>query len=384
MKKNKILLSIALFTCFLFSNCANTSKENGSLNTETLGFSVRKFGTDYSSKSEKPSVNEINALGKLYPNDNELLKNISNSIDLDVNMEYLAIGEFYSEDSELIAYEIYYFDDYLMHSLFKISESGSFNKIFELKDNGKMNIANIEFILTYELKEYSISKYILNVNNSFELEKTSGSSEMELYKTAKLFQLDKNENKSNKSVNYELVDEMSAGVCAGCYATLVWGNCSAFGGCNSGCKAQTMTNSSQFKTAFPGVDLLDNKKEYYELRDNVLYTSEVGKKFINYYYSISSYINVSDLSISDMSLIVSMLPNIDNAVNKVLHESKNRNEVIIDEDLKNKALSLISRLKSKTTNFSYNLILQDLESDINKLSLKSKSTFEQELRPIEK
>ncbi|WP_298781331.1 hypothetical protein [uncultured Polaribacter sp.] len=80
MKKNIILITIVLFICISFSNCTNSNKNSVLENTETSNFSLRKFGTEYSSKSKEPSVNEISALRKVYHNVDELKENVSKEI----------------------------------------------------------------------------------------------------------------------------------------------------------------------------------------------------------------------------------------------------------------------------------------------------------------
>lgn len=379
MKKSKLIL-LSLFSVLFFS-CVD--KQPNELNPDSTEFTIRKFGLNYSAKSAKTTIEDITVKRTNHENNNKLIEVSSNLINLNPNINYFAIGEFYSNDSKLIAYEVYYFENDLMHSFFKIDNNGNYNEVFNKKDKG-INIANIEFILTYYLEEYNSIKFHLNINNSFDFEKTSGYTDMEMFKTVKLFNISNNNKLTNReSINYEIVNNMGSGVCAGCYTTLVYGTCNEWLECRSDriCKVSEISNDNRFKSSFPLVDLMDNKENYYKLRDDFLNSSRTGKKFISYYYSLSTYININLLNFSDYSLIVSLLPDIDDAVNKILNGGED--EIIIDNEFKNKILSLISNLKSKSNDTYYQLILEDLKAEINNLSLKTKNAFKEELQPFE-
>lgn len=364
------MLGLCFFTIFIY-NCSN--KQPVKLSKEPIEFNVRKFGSNYSSKSQKSNIEEIKVTRTNYGNKNKLVSVTSSLINLNPNLDYFAIGEFYSNDSKLIAYEVYYFDNEFMHSFFKIDDNDNFKEVFKLRDKG-VNIANIEFLLTYYLEDYSSLEFNLNINDSFDFEKTSGYTEMEMFKTTKFFNISNNKNKSNNKevINYKVIDEIGAGVCAGCYATLVFGSCNESFTCKSKgiCGATEISTDEKFNTNFPTVDILKNIKNYYELRDDFLYHSQTGKKFINYYYSLSTNLDISKLNISDFSLIISLLPDIDKAIENILDEKKDN--IIIDDDLKNKVLNLINRLGNKSTDLYSHLILNDMKEEIVNLSFKKK------------
>jgi len=108
------------------------------------------------------------------------------------------------------------------------------------------------------------------------------------------------------------------------------------------------------------------------IRDNILTKSSKGKEYINHYYKISKVENAfSVLNIGNA------LENMDLAVNLVsltsgLEKGKD-DEILIDKELKQKALLMIKEYKKISMNKEYQRILKTIENDVNELALKKKS-----------
>ncbi|NQY00626.1 MAG: hypothetical protein HRT70_05780 [Flavobacteriaceae bacterium] len=225
----------------------------------------------------------------------------------------------------------------------------------------------------------------LHLNDSFDLSTIHGNSGMEIFKISKLFYLDEKSNKNvSEKINFELVDEIGSGICNVACSYSSSGSCNystmLCGSSDGICKLSEINNDSRFNMNFPTINLLSYFDSYYELKYNFLDITEVGKKFINYYYSISEFVDINDLTISDFGSLVDILPDLNIAVDKI---NSNEDGVVITEVLRSKASGLIEILKQKSNDSNYQKILDDLSSEISLLSGKTKTEMTNEMVEIQ-
>ena len=131
-KKSKFLI-LLLAILLTFVSCGDEVKSDDSSSIVSQEQTLRKFSKN--SPLKNPSSQQIvNVLKTNYPDQELLLDNISESLNIDSNTNIYSIVEFFDSNENLIAYELYYFVSNLKHSLFLISDSGTFEKVFELKE----------------------------------------------------------------------------------------------------------------------------------------------------------------------------------------------------------------------------------------------------------
>lgn len=126
-------------------------------------------------------------------------------------------------------------------------------------------------------------------------------------------------------------------------------------------------------------DILFNDELYYNLRDNLMLQYNIGEKYIDYYYAISSFVQKSDYDVSTLIKMISTLPDLNNSIEKLLSNTNN-NEIIITEQLKLDILSIINDLRTVSNNEDFQTILNELESDIIFLSNKTKTNLINDLQ----
>lgn len=113
-------------------------------------------------------------------------------------------------------------------------------------------------------------------------------------------------------------------------------------------------------------DQLFNKPLHYDLRDDLLSTSNFGRKYINYYYSVSIYLSISDYS-TYIYDIISLLDDINSACTKILNPATYGNDILITETFADELVELFNNLKSTTTNSDLTSIMNDIISDVEEI-----------------
>ncbi|TYQ00106.1 hypothetical protein C7447_101715 [Tenacibaculum adriaticum] len=377
MKKTRKIYSVSfialllLVTLVIIQSCKDN---NENIQTDLIviqKFNLRKFSNDYSKGTYNNQF--IDLISSTYSSQDLILKNISEKTIVNSNNSIYAVIEYFNEDSSLIAYEVFYSNTGFRHLFYITSNTGStFDKVFDLKDN-MVNFNNIEFLVHYFLDNLDGLFVKMHLNDSFEKSVVTQISEFEVFKTVKLFNLEE-DSLQNDSLPVEFATKMKMAsgscnpICSGGFGSCNTFSMSCGGADPGGCRMASIAVDDAFQNNFPSVDLLSKFDNYYALRDNFLNTTVIGKKLISYYYSLSSSIDIKDFSISDYAKIVSMLPEINEAVDKI---NNNRRDIVINDNLKNNFLEFIEILKTKSTSNSYQLILNDLKSEIINLSGKN-------------
>jgi hypothetical protein len=102
--------------------------------------------------------------------------------------------------------------------------------------------------------------------------------------------------------------------------------------------------------------------------------SEIGQMYINYYYTLSSYID-GNLSVSLALTTARRLAEFNNVMLVLLDENAFSNTIVIDTTLKNKLIALIEDYRELSTDQEFNDILDVILSDLNNFSGKTRAEF---------
>ncbi len=120
-----------------------------------------------------------------------------------------------------------------------------------------------------------------------------------------------------------------------------------------------------------------NTTKLYNLRDNFLANYSMGQKYIDNYYVGSEYLNVSSLSVISIQKIISIMPEINNTIDKLNNPSYTG--IIISDKFKVELEQLFLDLKTYSTNPAYVNIFNQAIQDLNELVNKNKINFTQSL-----
>ncbi len=120
--------------------------------------------------------------------------------------------------------------------------------------------------------------------------------------------------------------------------------------------------------------LPDNSGLQYDFRDDFMVNSEIGQMYINYYYTLSSYID-GNLSVSLALTTARRLAEFNNVMLVLLDENAFSNTIVIDTTLKNKLIALIEDYRELSTDQEFNDILDVILSDLNNFSGKTRAEF---------
>lgn len=112
----------------------------------------------------------------------------------------------------------------------------------------------------------------------------------------------------------------------------------------------------------------------YDFRDDFMVNSEIGQMYINYYYTLSSYID-GNLSVSLALTTARRLAEFNNVMLVLLDENAFSNTIVIDTTLKNKLIALIEDYRELSTDQEFNDILDVILSDLNNFSGKTRAEF---------
>ena len=122
-----------------------------------------------------------------------------------------------------------------------------------------------------------------------------------------------------------------------------------------------------------GLKVFFNENDLYVIRDEFLYESKKGKKYIDYYYKLSDHFQ-GNISISDVRKIIDIgnkvIPKLG-----LLNENNNfkSQDPIINKETENDLLNLINTFKGKTKDKNILNILNEIKRDMKKYSnVKSK------------
>lgn len=104
---------------------------------------------------------------------------------------------------------------------------------------------------------------------------------------------------------------------------------------------------------------------YYTFRDSFMLNYTIGEKYVDYYYTLGSFLESSgEVTPTMMIQTASKMPTLYNVVNNLLYPSSN-NTIVVTTETKNHLLSLIDIYDDLSSNTDYQWILEDITNDIN-------------------
>lgn len=141
--------------------------------------------------------------------------------------------------------------------------------------------------------------------------------------------------------------------------------CQVADGCFMTRASTTYYNNIRFE------EVSSNSEEnlYHKFRDDFLIKSSLGKKYINYYYLIGSYLTNNpnlELTVNTFKL----LPLVNRGINRIFDDSTS-NDILIEEDFANKLVSLFKEYKAHYKNLNLDIVLNDMIDDVDKMKNKS-------------
>lgn len=110
----------------------------------------------------------------------------------------------------------------------------------------------------------------------------------------------------------------------------------------------------------------------YDFRDDFLINSEKGQKYIDYYYTIGSYIT-GEISLPLALKTARTLALFNNVMEIMMDPNAPTNQIVIDSTLKSKLESLIEDYKELSTDQDYIDILDEILSDLDDYSGKTRT-----------
>lgn len=146
-----------------------------------------------------------------------------------------------------------------------------------------------------------------------------------------------------------------------------------------GCIAETTVNEGSKNNKSMRIAQTLDLNNIRNFRDNYMVKTKKGREYVALYNKMSQIVRALDVINVDNAyehLIVAQ--ELVEAIDKVT--SGKDNEIIIDNDAKEKYLQLISKYKNVTKNKEYQVMLKTFETDINNLSLKNKKAVEQYIK----
>jgi hypothetical protein len=105
----------------------------------------------------------------------------------------------------------------------------------------------------------------------------------------------------------------------------------------------------------------------YTVRDTLLVNSNFGRKYINYYYSLTGILTVSDYS-SMCTEVVNIMPAINNAVTEILNPSTYGNTILINSSFATNLTNVINDFENLHGDGNYKAILENVKADITAMT----------------
>lgn len=134
-----------------------------------------------------------------------------------------------------------------------------------------------------------------------------------------------------------------------------------------------MRNMSDEVSEPSEVSLMSSLTEkLYDIRDNILEKTEIGKSYINAYYYIGGKLKEEGTTTQDIAKAITVAPTFFTIYNNLKDE--NYKGAVIDENQKNKLIDFVEHYKSKRTNdANYQNVLNVVIEDIKTLTNRSSS-----------
>lgn len=313
---------------------------------------------------------------------NLLNYNFKELVGFSIYYDNAELNKLYSEytPNNIIAVSVYELngDKNIVHKLF-IKSNGKFELRKSLLEN-LMSTKNQVFALSYYFPNLVVQKVIgisEFMSSEYDFDKTvKQKNEFNLFRLVNTYNglSLKNKNLSKRNKFLRLGSECGIGcpndgegACNGSWYCDLAGE-------RPMCEKEDASLSMEFRGIIDpsSTSILFKTELYYNLRDNLMQQYNVGEKYIDYYYAISAFIQNSDYDYLTLIKMMNTLPEFNTALEKLLISSYNGEVIIINEELKNDILSIISDLRDISTNSDYQTILNDLENDIIFIGNKSK------------
>jgi len=110
-------------------------------------------------------------------------------------------------------------------------------------------------------------------------------------------------------------------------------------------------------------NLVLNNSLHYDLRDNYFSGSNLGEKYIDYYYGISEYLETSDyFDLALLNKIHSTMPSIDSKIS-IMTNSGNANSILLDQNLASQIKDILDIINDDNKYLNY--VIQDLKKDLD-------------------
>lgn len=129
-----------------------------------------------------------------------------------------------------------------------------------------------------------------------------------------------------------------------------------------------LLNNNTFEPSY--IEETFEESTFYSFRDNFLIQTNIGNKYINYYYALSAFL-YQNVNLSIAANTATLLPQINEAIEKLQFPEINGDQILINEELKTDILQILAEYKSISENDDYNSVLDDIENDVNEFSNKT-------------
>ncbi|MGB0863105.1 MAG: hypothetical protein ACPGXZ_09305 [Saprospiraceae bacterium] len=127
---------------------------------------------------------------------------------------------------------------------------------------------------------------------------------------------------------------------------------------------------NNFSTSF--IDTYYDHDLYWSFKDNIMDSSNIGIKYVNYYRGLSAFILSSDnLTANHLISTTSKMPSIHSIVTKLMSPTTSSDEIIVTTSIERDLKDLIALYRNFSTNADFQFILDDIENDIDLFSNKT-------------
>lgn len=384
MKSIKLLIVFALCTIY---GCEQKESE-AVIQDKSLIFSITENGYYDVQNDIQFNTSLVNSRYRqevLTTTINETLNsNFEHIAGVSIYYEYIT-GQKIIQANSIIGYGVYFIENnsQLRHAVFKYdTDTNKFVLVVSAMEklmDTKNQIYVFKKYLNVDKLEFSPGvKNIVDV----ELDRESfynGRSELSMIRVREVFS---GVNFTDRKVVLE-VGLKTTGNCNGPCDESGDGTCDGGQYCDTG--SGCLEEDSQDQVVERGLlssnvaELLFNKDLHTQLRDDLMSQYNIGSKYINYYYALSDYVIASDYNVALLGQMISTLPDFNGAVEKILDPDTPTSDIIIDANLKNDILAIISEMRNISSDINYNQILNEIENDIVYISEKDKGTVLSEL-----
>jgi hypothetical protein len=410
MKKlflKKCLLAVLIIT--FFSNCANKETQEDTLNRKKIEYYFYNPRVNPINNEERKIVFNVDLLKT---QEMEFLKNTILKDILDKDFNKLAGVSIYYDNAVLNKNVQFSNENILGIIVYEIDNNGLMRNRFYTKisnNNYEEKFSLLESMMSTTNQVFLVYKFFPEIYKNttigistlrdvnLDSEKIlKQKNEFDLYRVANTFQNIKIQD-SNSVLRSDEEEVFFRGeYCVNCQET--WqGICDAGLYCNNDDSGQDEhiddgdggsiceAKERRHKAFSSGVlsqtvsESLFDLSLHRRLRDNLMRNYNIGEKYIQYYYAISGFLQRQDYQPETLLKMISTLPEFNNSVEKLIEQTNNGNQIIINESLKNDMFAIIADLKMISNNEDYQFILNDLENDLNLIKNKTKDQILNEL-----